>query len=217
MEAIQLSEATIKLIFELAKSEVPENVEEKDVFEALEKIQALIASLNENRQEANNAVQEKPAASEEDSNNSEIPQILIVDDVGIVTYQLKIMFEKKGFIVSTAKDVYSAIKLFKKYKYPYMIMDLFVSTENEGYLLLDEVKKIIIKEGLETRIVVITASNKAEHRLKCLNRGADKFVVKNPGWQQEISSICDQAGDDSEKEEEKIEDRRRNPQDEMIY
>lgn len=69
-------------------------------------------------------------------------------------------------------------------------MDLFVSTEREGFLLLDEVKKIINRDGLDTKVIVITASGKAEHKLKCLNKGADKFISKEQGWQEEILNIC---------------------------
>ena len=69
-------------------------------------------------------------------------------------------------------------------------MDLFVSTEREGFILLDEVKKIINRDGLNTKVIVITASGKAEHKLKCLNKGADKFISKEQGWQEEILNIC---------------------------
>ena len=65
-------------------------------------------------------------------------------------------------------------------------MDLFVSTEQEGLTLLNETKKIITKNNLDTKIIVITASNKAEDRMKCLNGGADVFMKKDAGWQDKL-------------------------------
>ena len=70
-------------------------------------------------------------------------------------------------------------------------MDLFVSTEQEGYTLLNETKKIITKNNLDTKIVVITASNKAENRVKCLNGGADIFLKKDTGWQDKLIELIE--------------------------
>ena len=53
-------------------------------------------------------------------------------------------------------------------------------------MLLDETKKIIIANNLKTKIIVITASTKGEHKVKCLNRGANMFLEKDTGWQDEL-------------------------------
>ena len=113
-------------------------------------------------------------------------KILVVDDIGVVTYQLKILFQKMGFEVDTAKDIYGAAKLIRKSIYDFIIMDLFVSTEREGFLLLDETKKVVMQNNLKTKIIVITASSKGEHKVKCLNRGANMFLQKDTGWQDEL-------------------------------
>ena len=70
-------------------------------------------------------------------------------------------------------------------------MDLFVSTEQEGLTLLNETKKIITKNNLDTKIIVITASNKAENRVKCLNGGADIFLKKDTGWQDKLIELIE--------------------------
>ena len=70
-------------------------------------------------------------------------------------------------------------------------MDLFVSTEQEGYTLLEEVKKLITKNNLQTKIIVITASNKTENKIKCLNGGADIFLKKETGWQDKLLEIIE--------------------------
>ena len=70
-------------------------------------------------------------------------------------------------------------------------MDLFVSTEQEGYTLLNQVKKTITQNNLPTKIVVITASSKTENRIKCLNGGADLFIKKETGWQDKLKDAIE--------------------------
>lgn len=188
MITVELSEATIKKLFKMAKSEVPSNIGDFEILNALNKISDSISSLTasavaETKKSMGLDIQVQASV---DGNNN----ILIVDDIGVVTYQLKVLFEKQGFVVETAKDIYTAVNHFKKNYFSFIIMDLFVSTEREGFLLLDEVKKIINRDGLDTKVIVITASGKAEHKLKCLNKGADKFISKEQGWQEEILNIC---------------------------
>ena len=79
-------------------------------------------------------------------------------------------------------------------------MDLFVSTEQEGYTLLEEAKKIITKNNLNTKIIVITASNKTENKIKCLNGGADIFIKKETGWQNKLLEIIENQNNGEEGE-----------------
>lgn len=123
--------------------------------------------------------------------NSGTNNILVVDDIGVVTYQLKILLRNIGYNVQTAKDIFSGLNTFIKTNYSFLIMDLFVSTEQEGYTLLSETKKIITKNNLATKIIVITASNKAENKIKCLNSGADMFLKKDTGWQDKLIEMIE--------------------------
>ncbi|MBR1977055.1 response regulator [bacterium] len=202
MISVELSEATIKKLFKMASSEIPSTIGDFEVSNALDKIGKTISSLTASAVADTKKSMGQNAQvhfSPEAGNNN----ILIVDDIGVVTYQLKVLFEKHGFSVETAKDIYTAVNHFKKNCFSYIIMDLFVSTEREGFILLDEVKKIINRDGLDTKVIVITASGKAEHKLKCLNKGADKFMSKEQGWQEEILSIC--MGKEEEESEEESE------------
>jgi CheY-like chemotaxis protein len=116
--------------------------------------------------------------------------VLIVDDLGIITYQLDILFKKINFDVVISHEVYDAIETFKKRDFGYAIIDLFIPTEREGLILLDELKKLSLLCKLNTRIIVMTASSKPEYETKCLNRGADFFIEKSPGWQKKILDAC---------------------------
>ena len=180
MPTVDLSEETIKKLYRLIDEDAPKHVGDFEISTALDKAKKLLDSF----------VKKTTKEFKMRNNPEESGHILIVDDIGVVTYQLKVLFEKEGFIVETAKDIYTAVNHFKKENFAFVIMDLMVSTEREGYLLLDEIRKIIIKDNLDTKIIVITASGKAEHKLKCINKGADRFINKDQGWQESVLDIC---------------------------
>lgn len=118
--------------------------------------------------------------------------VLVVDDIGVVTYQLKVLLGNIGYNVTVTKDIYSAIEQFNNHEFGYIIMDLFVSTEQEGFTLLTKVKKTITQGNLNTKIIVITASQKSENKVKCLNGGADIFLRKEAGWQDKLLEVFQQ-------------------------
>ena len=112
--------------------------------------------------------------------------VLIIDDLGVIVYQLELLFKKMGFEVTTSNRVNDCITKFKKKDFGYVVMDLFLPTEKEGFLLLDELKKLVLLCKLDTKIVVMTASSKADYKINCKNRGADYFIDKTQGWQNEL-------------------------------
>ena len=191
-ENVQIGRDTIDLIYKIAGTQKPEVVSDETIKIALCVIEKKLSDA-----ESLDILPQPPEG--DDSYNEEDwkrdlaaaglgdkRKILVVDDIGVVTYQLKILFQKMGFEVDTAKDIYSDTKLIRKSIYDFIIMDLFVSTEREGFLLLDETKKVVMQNNLKTKIIVITASSKGEHKVKCLNRGANMFLQKDTGWQDEL-------------------------------
>ncbi len=190
-EQVVIQKETIDLIYKIAEIDKPETISDETIKLALCVIQKKLSdaeSLDIVPQETNE-VEYSEADWQRDlalAGFGEKKKILVVDDIGVVTYQLKVLFQKIGFEVDTAKDIYSAAQLIRKTVYDFIVMDLFVSTEREGFLLLDETKKVIVANNLKTKIVVITASTKGEHKVKCLNRGANMFLEKDTGWQDEL-------------------------------
>lgn len=170
----------INEVFKMAKIAPPEDITDEALLDAVFKLKTLVEPNQDLM--AQDAVYVPPT-----SNN-----ILVIDDIGVVTYQLKILFKNLGYNVEVARDIFSGLNAFVKATYAFVIMDLFVSTEQEGYTLLNETKKIITKNNLETKIIVITASNKAENKVKCLNGGADVFLKKDAGWQDKLIEVIEQ-------------------------
>ena len=117
--------------------------------------------------------------------------VLIIDDLGVITYQLGVMFRNLGYDVAVAKEIYDAINKFKKRAYKMVIMDLFIPTDREGFILLDELVKISKMNELNTIVGVMTASAKREHRQLCMKKGADFYIEKVEDWQAQLIEYCE--------------------------
>ena len=181
---MEISDTIIEELFKIAEKPLPKNVEETDI------LQAIISIRDKKETNKQSHIQEN-AINNIQNTAEQTNSILVVDDIGVVTYQLKVLLTQIGYEVKVAKDIFAAINTFVKGKYDYVIMDLFVSTEQEGYSLLTETKKLITQHNLKTKIIVITASNKTENKIKCLNGGADVFIKKEVGWQDKLVEIIE--------------------------
>ena len=135
--------------------------------------------------------QKNIAESEEYEEGENPKSILIIDDLGVITYQLGVMFRNLGYDVAVAKEIYDAINKFKKRAYKMVIMDLFIPTDREGFILLDELVKISKMNELNTIIGVMTASAKKEHRQLCMKKGADFYIEKVEDWQAQLVEYCE--------------------------
>ena len=117
------------------------------------------------------------------------PAMLVVDDLGVITYQLKVLLSQFDYEIDCSQEIYDAVAKFKKRRYKYIVMDLFIPTEREGFILLTELKKMATAYGTNTTIGVITASPRKEIENQCRMRGADFFLEKNSNWQNELVKI----------------------------
>lgn len=115
--------------------------------------------------------------------------ILIIDDLGVITYQLGVMFKKMNFNVIDSKEIYDAIEKFKKQEFDLVLMDLFIPTEREGFILLEELKKTAQNKRKPVKIGVMSASAKKEHKQLCKIKGAEFYIEKADEWQRELANV----------------------------
>ena len=101
------------------------------------------------------------------------------------------LLNQVDYDIDCSQEIYDAIAKVKQRKYQYIIMDLFIPTEREGFILLTELKKMINKSGSKAIIGVITASTRKEIEQQCKTCGADFFLEKNNDWQHELYKIID--------------------------
>lgn len=207
---IEVNSSFIQNFFGLADMMPPENVQVEDLNNVIKAIKQKI----DNSILAQSAIAPAPsvasaptpakiaaAPSSADANEflrgGEIEEnvvrpksVLIVDDLGIITYQLETLFKKIGFDTTVSRELYDAIDKYKKKDFGYVILDLFIPTEREGFMLVDEIKKLALFCKLNTKIIMMSASAKTEYKDKCLSRGADCYIEKTTGWQKSIVEAC---------------------------
>ncbi len=179
--SIELSQETAKFIFNIAKLEAPATITDENIRETLVLIKKIVDDAS-----SFELIEEDTTIKKLDP--SVCKKVLVVDDIGVITYQLKVLLQRVGLIVDTSKTVNGALNLIKKNQYDFIVMDLYVPSEQEGYTLLEEAKKITSIMNTDTKIVVLTASVKAEHKMKCLNRGASVFMQKDETYQDKLVS-----------------------------
>ena len=185
MPNVELDDEFLNLFYNITNSKPPKNVELLDLKRQLINIVDTLKELNDNAK--------KPIMNRALNNNVEEenngPAILVVDDLGVITYQLKVLLSRFDYDIDCSQEIYDAVNKFKKRKYEYVVMDLFIPTEREGFILLTELKKLAHSYEKNTVIGVITASPRKEIEQQCRARGADFFLEKNSDWQNSLCNI----------------------------
>lgn len=120
--------------------------------------------------------------------------ILIIDDLGVITYQLGVLFKNMGYHAVDSKEIYDAIEKFKKNNFDLVVMDLFIPTEREGFILLEELKKTSLSKPKQAKIGIMSASAKKEHKQICKMKGAEFYVEKVDDWQKELINVIQTLG-----------------------
>ncbi len=202
--SIEVDKKFIQNFFGLANMPAPEDIKLDDLNDVIktirEKMDRVLLSQSTMSSSVNKVAKleddddddenEFLKGGEADSSVQRPRSILIVDDLGIIIYQLEILFKKLSFEVTTSRELYDAIDQYKKKDFGYVILDLFIPTEREGFILLDEIKKLALFCKLNTKIIIMSASPKSEFKDKCINRGADQYIEKTTGWQKKVIDMC---------------------------
>ena len=186
MALIDIDDEFIELFYNITNTKKPQNINLVELKKQLVGIVELLKNLNSN---AKKPIQTKSFSTTQEPEDTKGPAILIVDDLGVITYQLKVLLSQFDLDIDCSQEIYDAVNKFKKRQYLYVIMDLFIPTEREGFILLTELKKMAQAQGVKTIIGVITASPRKEIEQQCKARGADFFLEKNNDWQQQLCSI----------------------------
>ena len=116
-------------------------------------------------------------------------KVLVVDDLGIIIYQLSVILKRAGYLPVTSKEIYDAIEQYKRSSFDYVIMDLYIPTEREGFILLEELQKIAHAREEVPVIAVMSASTRKDHKQTCQKKGAAFYVEKQDDWQRELFGL----------------------------
>lgn len=200
MATVELDNEFLELFYNITNSKVPTEPTLIDLKKQLINVVDTLKELNRNAKKPifSKALGNEGVAEEEQTG----PAILVVDDLGVITYQLKVLLSQFDLDIDCSQEIYDAVNKFKKRKYTYVIMDLFIPTEREGFILLTELKKMASMSDSKTIVGVITASPRKEIEVQCRSRGADFFLEKNNDWQNQLIRIMSDYIHEGKEEEE---------------
>ena len=193
---IKLDKDFLNRFFKITGIEVSEDTEItlsllKNNFEKIEDLCNKFQTLKKIVGDKMNPEKAKELNNEDDSRNvGPKKTIFIIDDLGVITYQLKTIFENAGYDTITSNEVFDAIEKFKRMKCDLVLMDLFIPTEREGLILLEKLKRLIAITQKPIKIGIITASTKKEHKQICKIKGADFFFEKVNNWHENILNVA---------------------------
>ncbi len=100
-------------------------------------------------------------------------KIVIVDDDEKITSMLRRSLAFEGYVVSIAHDGIGGLRLISEQKPDVIIVDVMMP-QLDGW----EVLRRIREAGIQTPIIMLTAKDDIQDRVKGLDLGADDYVVK---------------------------------------
>lgn len=100
-------------------------------------------------------------------------KILIIEDEADLGKTIKEFLEKENFIVEFAVDYYEAVDKISIYDYDCILLDITLPGGN-GLLLLELLKNL----GKTSGVLIISAKNSIDDKVKALNLGADDYLTK---------------------------------------
>ncbi|UOQ45824.1 response regulator transcription factor [Halobacillus salinarum] len=100
-------------------------------------------------------------------------KVLLVDDEPHIVQFLQLGLENEGFEVKTASEGMSAVTIAKDFQPHIVILDIMMPGI-DGF----EVCRMLKKNGLQASVIMLTAKDEVDDRVKGLTLGADDYVIK---------------------------------------
>lgn len=113
-------------------------------------------------------------------------KILIVDDEPNIVMTLEYTFKKKDFEVFIARDGSEALTILEDNQPDVVLLDIMMPNV-DGYQTLKQIKSNSSLSN--TKVVFLTAKNKASDIEKGLKLGADKYLTKPFSIKKIVSEI----------------------------
>ena len=100
-------------------------------------------------------------------------KVLVIEDEAELRETLKVSLVKEDYIVETASDFRSAMDKVLVYDYDCILLDIMLPG-GSGLQVLDQLKQ----EGKSDNVIIISAKDSLDDKLKGLELGADDYLTK---------------------------------------
>jgi putative two-component system response regulator len=102
-------------------------------------------------------------------------KILIIDDSEIALKLLSTILEHENYEIRIAKDAFQAFEVLTKFKPDIILLDIMMP-KMDGYEFAKRIKDLDDLKNIP--IILVTALNDQESKIKGLNAGAEEFISK---------------------------------------
>lgn len=174
---LEISQNLIKDLFLTAGLDVPEEIDDTEIIKLIKAIKLL-----------KNA-DSMPLSTEDikEELSKDQASVLVVDDLGLVVYQLSLLLTKNGYNVLLARSAPEAFSIFEERgPFDYVLMDLFMPNKEDGIDLLKKVKGALAESGASTKVVVMSATKDIQAIEEVISLGADSFLEKGQNWKSDL-------------------------------
>lgn len=100
-------------------------------------------------------------------------KLLVIEDETKAAAYLKKGLAEHGFVVDVAADGEEGLYLLQQYEYALVVLDLMLP-KRDGWSVLSELRQ----GNTSLPVLVVTAKDEVEDRVRGLNLGADDYLVK---------------------------------------
>ena len=205
---MELDEDFLQRFYDLTGDKVPETLTlislKKQVLNIQERIRLTLAESGGGgatvKKKQHKNISDDSSENEEANVNLGQKRMLLVDNLGIITYQIQMIMESLGHAVIVSKDAYNAISLFEENDYDIVMLDLLIPTEREGLILLKQLKKIADDKNAQTIIGTMSVAGKKELKTLTIEHGADFYIEKSMNWQDKLKKMIEKYLSDDEEE-----------------
>ncbi|PZD93989.1 DNA-binding response regulator [Paenibacillus sambharensis] len=111
-------------------------------------------------------------------------KILLVDDEPHILQFLEIGLLNEGFTVQTAPDGLTAVSAADDFAPHVIVLDVMMPGM-DGF----EVCRLFKQNGIEAAIIMLTAKDEVDDRVKGLHQGADDYVIKPFSFEELLARI----------------------------
>ena len=111
-------------------------------------------------------------------------RLLVIEDETRTATHLQKGLQENGFTVDVASDGFEGLQLARTGRYALIVLDIMLPELN-GWAVLDELRR----EGIQIPVLLLTARDRVEDRVKGLQMGADDYLVKPYAFSELLARI----------------------------
>src|ERR1700730_5589808 len=111
-------------------------------------------------------------------------RLLVIEDETRTATHLQKGLQENGFTVDVASDGFEGLQLARTGRYALIVLDIMLP-ELTGWAVIDELRR----EGIQIPVLLLTARDRVEDRVKGLQMGADDYLVKPYAFSELLARI----------------------------